>query len=141
MGVTSLGPHIRPGCHLGHSRFFCFCNKYVDLYTVCVFYGLPGNARGLGLTCVCVPLVPRFYAVLQNYAKYAAPPLGWGHVTFMPIFGSFDVIEVTWAKYSMLIGREKFCCAVIGRDLLETPLLLLFLAFFARQRLPVQVFC
>ena len=45
-------------------------------------------------------------------------------MTFMPIFGSFDVIEVTWAKYSMLIGREKFCCAVIGRDLLETPLLL-----------------
>ena len=63
-----------------------------------------------------VPLVPRFYAVLQNYAKYVDPPLGWGHVIFMPIFGSFDVIMVTWAKYSMLIGRDNFCCAVIGWD-------------------------
>ena len=90
----------------------------------CVFYGLPGNARGLGLTCVCVPFVPRFYAVLQNYAKNAAPPLGWGHVTFMPIFGSFDVTLVTWAVCLILIGREKFCCAVIGWDPVETPLLL-----------------
>ena len=65
---------------------------------------------------------------LQNYAKYAAPPLGWGHVIFMPIFGSFDVIEVTWAVCLILIGREKFCCAVIGWDLLETPLLLIVLA-------------
>ena len=48
-----------------------------------------------------------------------------GHVIFMPKYGSFDVSQVTWAKYSMLIGRENFCCAVIGRDLLETPSLLL----------------
>ena len=47
-----------------------------------------------------------------------------GHVIFMPKYGSFDVSQVTWAKYSMLIGRENFCCAVIGRDLLETPSLL-----------------
>ena len=71
-----------------------------------------------------VSLVPRFYAVLQNYAKYAAPPLGWGHVIFMPIFGSFDVTLVTWAVCLILIGREKFCCAVIGWDPVETPLLL-----------------
>ena len=71
-----------------------------------------------------VSLVPRFYAVLSNYAKYAAPPLGWGHVIFMPIFGSFDVTLVTWAVCLILIGREKFCCAVIGQYLLE-PLLLL----------------
>ena len=37
-----------------------------------------------------------------------------GHVTFMPKYGSFDVILVTWDKYSMLIGRDNFCCAVIG---------------------------
>ena len=91
---------------------------------MCVFYGLPGDARGLGFRFLSVPLVPRFYAVLQNYAKYADPPHGWGHVIFMPIFGSFDVTLVTWAKYSMLIGRENFCCAVIGWDLFE-PLLLL----------------
>ena len=46
---------------------------------------------------------------------------------FMPKYGSFDVIMVTWAKYSMLIGRDNFCCAVIGRDLLETPSLLMIL--------------
>ena len=91
---------------------------------MCVFYGLPGNARGLGVWFLSVLFVPRFHAVLQNYAKHAAPSLGWGHVIFMPIFGSFDVIEVTWVKYSMLIGRDNFCCAVIGRDLLEPPLLL-----------------
>ena len=85
----------------------------------CVFI----DFRGLGLI-LSVPFVPRFYAVLQNYAKYAAPPLAWGHVIFMPIFGSFDVIEVTWSVCLILIGRKKFCCAVIGRDLLETPLLL-----------------
>ena len=71
-----------------------------------------------------VPFVPRFYAVLQNYAKHADPPLGWGHVIFMPKYGHCDVHQVTWAKYSMLIGRENFCCAVIGRDLLEPPILL-----------------
>ena len=85
------------------------------------FRGMRGD-WGFGLS---VPFVPRFYAVLQNYAKYAAPSLGWGHVTLMPIFGSFDVIEVTWVKYSMLIGREKLCCAVIGQYLLEPPLLLM----------------
>ena len=72
------------------------------------------QGKRLGLICACVPLVPRFYAVLQNYAKYADPPLGWGHVIFMPIFGSFDVTLVTWALCLILIGREKFCCAVIG---------------------------
>ena len=79
----------------------------------CVFIDLRGMRGdwGFGLS---VSLVPRFYAVLSNYAKYADPPLGWGHVTFMPIFGSFDVIMVTWDKYSMLIGRDNFCCAVIG---------------------------
>ena len=71
-----------------------------------------------------VSLVPRFYAVLQNYAKYAAPSLAGGHVTFMPIFGSFDVTLVTWAVCLILIGREKFCCAVIGQYPVETPLLL-----------------
>ena len=85
----------------------------------CVFI----DFRGLGLI-LSVPLVPRFHAVFSNYAKYAAPPLGWGHVIFMPIFGSFDVIEVTWAVCLILIGREKFCCAVIGWYPLETPILL-----------------
>ena len=71
-----------------------------------------------------VSLVPRFYAVLSNYAKHVDPPLGWGHVIFMPKYGSFDVTLVTWAVCLILIGREKFCCAVIGWDLLEPPLLL-----------------
>ena len=92
---------------------------------MCVFFlWTSGECEGTGASFLSVSLVPRFYAVLLNYAKYADPPLGWGHVTFMPIFGSFDVIMVTWAKYSMLIGRDNFCCAVIGRDLLETPSLL-----------------
>ena len=93
-------------------------NNDVDLYTVCVFLWTSGALF------LSVSLVPRFYAVFQNYAKYAAPSLGWGHVTFMPIFGSFDVIEVTWAVCLILIGRENFCCAVIGQYLLEPPLLL-----------------
>ena len=42
----------------------------------------------------------------------------------MTIYGHCDVNLVTWAKYSILIGRENFCCALIGRDLKE-PLLLL----------------
>ena len=71
-----------------------------------------------------VPFVPRFYAVLQNYAKYVDPPLGWGHVIFMPKYGHCDVNQVTWAKYSMLIGRENFCCAVIGRYPVEPYVLL-----------------
>ena len=83
-----------------------------------------GECEGIGALFLSVSLVSRLYAVLQNYAKYADPSLGWGHVTFMPIFGSFDVIEVTWAVCLILIGREKFCCAVIGQYLLE-PLLLL----------------
>ena len=89
---------------------------------VCV-YGLLGNA-GIGALVLSVPFVPRFYAVLQNYAKNADPSLEWGHVIFMPIFGSFDVTLVTWAVCLILIGREKFCCAVIGWDPVETPLLL-----------------
>ena len=101
------------------------------------FYGLPGNARGLGLI-LSVPFVPRFYAVLSNYAKYAAPSLGWGHVIFMPIFGSFDVIVVTWAVCLILIGRENFCCAVIGRDLFEPPSLLISLNGTSKQRFCVS---
>ena len=89
----------------------------------CVFIDFRGM-RGTGALVLSVSLVPRFYAVLQNYAKYAAPSLGWGHVVFMPIFGSFDVIEVTWAVCLILIGREKFCCAVIGQYRLEPPSLL-----------------
>ena len=55
MGVTSFGPHIRPGCNQGHFRDVClFCNKKdVDLYTVCVFLWTDGNARGLGLRFEC----------------------------------------------------------------------------------------
>ena len=83
---------------------------------MCVFFMDFRGMRGDWGFVLSVPLVPRFYAVLQNYAKYVDPPLGWGHVIFMPIFGSFDVIMVTWAKYSMLIGRDNFCCAVIGWD-------------------------
>ena len=98
----------------------------------CVFI----DFRGLGLI-LSVPFVPRFYAVLQNYAKYAAPSLGWGHVIFMPIFGSFDVTLVTWAVCLILIGREKFCCAVIGWDPVETPLLLE--TFFQRDSIPILV--
>ena len=82
---------------------------------MCVLW-TSGECEGTGALFLSVPFVPRFYAVLQNYAKYADPPLVGGHVTFMPIFGSFDVMLVTWAKYSMLIGRENFCCAVIGWD-------------------------
>ena len=94
----------------------------------CVFIDFRG-CEGTGALFLSVPFVPRFYAVLQNYAKYADPSLGWGHVTFMPIFGSFDVIEVTWAVCLILIGRENFCCAVIGQYLLE-PLLLLRILIF-----------
>ena len=90
--------------------------------------------RGTGALVLSVPFVPRFYAVLSNYAKYADPPLVGGHVIFMPIFGSFDVIEVTWAVCLILIGRENFCCAVIGWDLLEPPLLLaISFSFFWKQ--------
>ena len=89
----------------------------------CVFIDFRG-CEGTGASFLSVSLVPRFYAVLSNYAKYVDPPLGWGHVIFMPIFGSFDVTLVTWALCLILIGRENFCCAVIGWDLLE-PLLLL----------------
>ena len=89
----------------------------------CVFIDFRGMRGDWGFV-LSVPFVPRFYAVLQNYAKNADPSLAGGHVIFMPIFGSFDVIEVTWAVCLILIGREKFCCAVIGRDLLEPPILL-----------------
>ena len=92
---------------------------------------------GFGLS---VPFVPRFYAVLQNYAKYAAPSLGWGHVIFMPIFGSFDVTLVTWAVCLILIGRENFCCAVIGWDLLEPPLLLTLLKLVLEPYLSLKCF-
>ena len=50
---------------------------------------------------------------------------------FMPKYGHCDVSQVTWAKYSMLIGRENFCCVVIGRDLLETPSLLVVIELLA----------
>ena len=82
----------------------------------CVFL-LTFGMRGDWSFVLSVPVVPRFYAVLQNYAKYADPPLVGGHVIFMPKYGSFDVIMVTWALCLILIGREKFCCAVIGWDL------------------------
>ena len=89
-----------------------------------MFLWTSGECEGTGVLFLSVPLVPRFYAVLSNYAKYAAPSLGWGHVIFMPIFGSFDVTLVTWAVCLILIGRENFCCAVIGQYLLEPPILL-----------------
>ena len=62
MGVTSFGPHTRPGCNLGHCRDLFFVLNDVDLYTVCFLLTF-GDARGLGLNCVCVPLVTRLYAV------------------------------------------------------------------------------
>ena len=43
----------------------------------------------------------------------------WSHgVTwfFMPKYGHCDVKSVTWPKCSILIGRENFCCDLIGRD-------------------------
>ena len=95
----------------------------MDLYTVCVFYGLTGMRGDWGFV-LSVLLVPRFYAVLQNYVKYVDPPLGWGHVIFMPKYGHCDVNQVTWALCLILIGRENFCCAVIGRYPVEPPILL-----------------
>ena len=62
--------------------------------------------------------------VNKNYAKYVDPPLGWGHVIFMPKYGHCDVNQVTWALCLILIGRENFCCAVIGRYPVEPPILL-----------------
>ena len=50
--------------------------------------------------------------------------LVWGHVIFMPKYGHCDVSQVTWAVCLILIGRENFCCAVIGQYLLEPPILL-----------------
>ena len=43
---------------------------------------------------------------------------------FMPKYGHPKRHLVTWAEYSMLIGRDQFCFAVIGQSLLE-PLSLL----------------
>ena len=85
----------------------------------CAYDPIHVTAQGkrLELNCACVPFVTRLYAVLQNYAKYVDPPLVEGHVIFMPKYGSFDVIMVTWALCLILIGREKFCFAVIGWDL------------------------
>ena len=66
----------------------------VDLYTVCFLLTF-GNARGLGLNCACVPLVTRLYAVNKTMPRmwinllcvvFFSP---WGHVNWMPIFGSF----------------------------------------------------
>ena len=96
---------------------------WTSIQCVC-FLWTSGECEGTGVLFLSDSLVPRFYAVLSNYAKYVDPPLGWGHVTFVPIFGSFDVTLVTWAVCLILIGRENFCCAVIGWDLLEPPLLL-----------------
>ena len=42
----------------------------------------------------------------------------------MPKYGHPKRHLVTWAEYSMLIGRDQFCFAVIGQSLLE-PLSLL----------------
>ena len=97
---------------------------WTSIQCVCVFFMDFRGMRGIGALFLSVSLVPRFYAVLSNYAKNAAPPLGWGHVIFMPIFGSFDVIEVTWAVCLILIGRDNCCCAVIGQYLLEPYVLL-----------------
>ena len=33
---------------------------------------------------------------------------------FMPKYGHCDVNGVTWPKCAILIGRENFCCALIG---------------------------
>ena len=38
----------------------------------------------------------------------------WGHVVFMTIYGPCDVTFVTWPKCAILIGRDNFCCALIG---------------------------
>ena len=35
----------------------------------------------------------------------------------MTIYGHCDVNWVTWPVCAILIGRENFCCALIGRDL------------------------
>ena len=56
MGVTSLGRHIRPGCHLGYCRDLFFVLNDVDLYIVCFFMDFRG-CEGLGLilsVCACV---------------------------------------------------------------------------------------
>ena len=45
---------------------------------------------------------------------------------FMPKYGHCDVNLVTWPKCSIMIGRENFSCALIGRDL-KGPLSLLTL--------------
>ena len=41
-----------------------------------------------------------------------------------PYMGICDVNGVTWPKCAILIGRDNFCCALIGRDL-KGPLSLL----------------
>ena len=54
MGVTALGRHTRPACHLGSIRDVLIKKVDVDLYTVCFFDF--GDARGLGLlfvVCAC----------------------------------------------------------------------------------------
>ena len=42
----------------------------------------------------------------------------------MTIYGHCDVKLVTWSKCSILIGRENFCCALIGQYLKGPPSLL-----------------
>ena len=117
MGVTSLGPHTRPGCNLGYCRDLFFVLNDVDLYTVCFSWTF-GDARGLGLNCACVPLVTRLRAVNKTMPRMWC---SFSHgVTWFgcPYLGACDVILVTWAICLILIGRDKFCCALIGRDLL-----------------------
>ena len=68
MGVTSLGPHTRPGCNLGYCRDLFFVLNDVDLYTVCFSWTF-GDARGLGLNCACVPFVTRLRAVHKTMPR------------------------------------------------------------------------
>ena len=95
MGVTSLGPHTRPGCNLGHSRFL-FCNKYVDLYTVCVFFMDFRGMRGDWGFNLSVPLVPRFYAVNKTM------PRMWIHLLCVRVLfpmGSRELDAQIWALW------------------------------------------
>ena len=85
-----------------------------------------GECEGTGVDLRMRPIRTQVLRGPSKLCQVCGSTSWVGHVTFMPIFGSFDVTLVTWAVCLILIGREKFCCAVIGWDLLE-PLLLLTL--------------
>ena len=66
----------------------------------------PGSTRSLKLCEVCG----------STSCVWCSCPHGVTWTTWSYL-GACDVNLVTWAKCSFLIGSLKFCCAVIGQDL------------------------